>query len=75
MFFSGTLDPCIHRYMIKEAIADGNVLRFSVEYMRSISADSIPIQGFDPEKLTTLITARARTLNLMNCITIRIVSL
>jgi type I restriction enzyme R subunit len=51
MFFSGTLDPCIHRYMIKEAIADGNVLRFSVEYMRSISADSIPIQGFDPEKI------------------------
>lgn len=51
MFFSGTLDPCIHRYMIKEAIADGNVLRFSVEYMRSISADSIPIQGFDPERI------------------------
>ena len=37
--------------MIKEAIADGNVLRFSVEYMRSISADSIPIQGFDPERI------------------------
>ena len=51
MFYSGTLDPCIHRYMIKEAIADGNVLRFSVEYMRSISADSIPIQGFDPERI------------------------
>ena len=51
MFFSGTLDPCIHRYMIKEAIADGNVLRFSVEYMRSVSADSIPIHGFDPERI------------------------
>lgn len=51
MFFSGTLDPCIHRYMIKEAIADGNVLRFSVEYMRSVNADSIPIQGFDPERI------------------------
>ena len=51
MFFSGTLDPCIHRYMIKEAIADGNVLRFSVEYMRSISADSIPIHDFDPDKI------------------------
>ena len=51
MFFSGTLDPCIHQYMIKEAIADGNVLRFSVEYMRSISADSIPIQDFDPDKI------------------------
>ena len=51
MFFSGTLDPCIHRYMIKEAIADGNVLRFSVEYMRSVSADSIPIHGFDLERI------------------------
>ena len=51
MFYSGTLDPCIHRYMIKEAIADGNVLRFSVEYMRSINANSIPIQGVDPEKI------------------------
>lgn len=37
IFYSGYLDPCIHKYMIKEAIADGNVLRFSVEYMRSIS--------------------------------------
>lgn len=41
IFHSGTLDPCIHKYMIKEAIADGNVLRFSVEYMRSISVKSI----------------------------------
>ena len=34
---SDKVDPCIHRYMIKEAIADGNVLPFSVEYMRSIN--------------------------------------
>ena len=34
VFHSGKIDPCIHKYMIKEAIADGNVLRFSVEYMR-----------------------------------------
>lgn len=51
MFFSGTLDACIHRYMIKEAIADGNVLRFSVEYMRSINASKVSIAGFDPEKI------------------------
>lgn len=51
MFFSGTLDPCIHKYMIKEAIADGNVLRFSVEYMRSIKASSVPIEGIDPKKI------------------------
>ena len=34
----------IQSYMIKETIADGNVLRFSVEYIRSISVNSIPIQ-------------------------------
>lgn len=51
MFYSGTLDACIHKYMIKEAIADGNVLRFSVEYMRSISANSLSIAGLDPEKI------------------------
>ena len=51
MFFSGTLDPCIHRYMIKEAIADGNVLRFSVEYMRSVDAKKVSIPGFDAEKI------------------------
>lgn len=31
------IDACLHKYMIKEAIADGNVLRFSVEYMNSIN--------------------------------------
>lgn len=51
MFYAGTLDPCIHKYMIKEAIADGNVLRFSVEYMKSISANKVPIEGFDIDKI------------------------
>ena len=51
MFYSGTLDACIHKYMIKEAIADGNVLRFSVEYMRSLSANKVGIAGFDPDKI------------------------
>jgi len=32
------LDSCLHKYMIKDAIADGNVLRFSVEYQRTIFA-------------------------------------
>ena len=41
VFYSGKLDSCIHKYMIKEAIADGNVLRFSVEYMRSIGIKGI----------------------------------
>ena len=51
IFRSGTMDPCIHRYMIKEAIADGNVLRFSVEYMRSINVKSLAVGGLDPERI------------------------
>lgn len=44
-------DPCLHRYMIKNAIADGNVLRFSVEYQRTIFAHQINLIGIDPEQL------------------------
>ena len=44
-------DSCLHRYMIKDAIADGNVLRFSVEYQRTIFAKKIGIKGIDPEQL------------------------
>lgn len=51
IFRSGKLDPCIHKYMIKEAIADGNVLRFSVEYMRSISVKSIKDSKIDAAAL------------------------
>lgn len=51
IFNAGTLDPCIHKYMIKEAIADGNVLRFSVEYMRSISVKSIKDSTIDVKSL------------------------
>lgn len=41
VFKAGKLDSCIHKYMIKEAIADGNVLKFSVEYMRSINVKHV----------------------------------
>ena len=51
IFNSGKLDPCIHKYMIKEAIADGNVLRFSVEYMRSLSIMNYPYRNIDPKEL------------------------
>ncbi|MBQ7588127.1 MAG: type I restriction endonuclease subunit R [Lachnospiraceae bacterium] len=44
-------DSCLHRYMIKDAIADGNVLRFSVEYQRTIFAHNIAHKGIDPEQL------------------------
>lgn len=46
-----TMDSCLHRYMIKDAIADGNVLRFSVEYQRTIFARNIAMNGIDPEQL------------------------
>lgn len=39
------MDSCIHKYMIKEAIADGNVLRFSVEYWRSLHIQQIHGDG------------------------------
>ncbi len=51
IFHAGNLDPCIHKYMIKEAIADGNVLRFSVEYMRSISVKGIQDPKIDVNSL------------------------
>ena len=44
-------EACLHRYMIKDAIADGNVLRFSVEYQRTIFAHRIAMKGIDPEQL------------------------
>ncbi len=44
-------DACLHRYMIKDAIADGNVLRFSVEYRRTIFAHDSRIKGIDAEML------------------------
>ena len=30
------LDACLHKYLVKDAIADGNVLRFKVEYKKTI---------------------------------------
>ncbi len=44
-------EACLHRYMIKDAIADGNVLRFSVEYQRTLFAHNIALKGIDPEQL------------------------
>ena len=47
---SQQIAPCIHTYTIKEAIADGNVLRFSVEFMRSMQPKNMPID-IDPAQL------------------------
>lgn len=44
-------DACLHRYMIKDAIADGNVLRFSVEYQRTIYVHNQFKKGIDLEQL------------------------
>ena len=51
VFNAGNMDSCLHKYMIKDAIADGNVLRFSVEYQRTIFAHQIAMKGIDPEQL------------------------
>lgn len=52
VFYAGDkLDACLHRYMIKDAIADGNVLKFSVEYQRTIFAHHLAVKGIDPEYL------------------------
>lgn len=51
IFTAGKLDSCIHKYMIKEAIADGNVLRFSVEYMRSINILNVADPSLDASQL------------------------
>lgn len=50
---AGTADSkaCIHRYMIKEAIADGNVLPFSVEFMRSIAVEDTGDDSIDSDRL------------------------
>ena len=45
------LDACLHRYMIKDAIADGNVLRFSVEYQRTIFAHHVMKNGINSEQI------------------------
>lgn len=52
IFHAGTkLDSCLHKYMIKDAIADGNVLKFSVEYQRTIFAKRVAMKGIDPEQI------------------------
>ena len=52
VFYAGEkLDSCLHKYMIKDAIADGNVLRFSVEYQRTIFARNLSVKGINPEQL------------------------
>ena len=43
--------PCIHRYMIKEAIADDNVLRYSVEYMGYKATSEMEKKGLDYDKM------------------------
>ncbi len=52
LFYAGEkLDACLHRYLIKDAIADGNVLPFSVEYQRTIFAHGKATNGLDPEQI------------------------
>lgn len=45
------IDSCIHRYTIKEAIADNNVLPFLVEYVHLVGMEGVVPPGIDPSKL------------------------
>lgn len=64
VFHSGKINPCIHKYMIKEAIADGNVLRFSVEYMRSVSVKGVTDPSIDVSALDDEEYCRKNKINL-----------
>ena len=48
--------------MIKEAIADGNVLKFSVEYMKSINASSVNPK-FDLKQIDDPVYCKKKTIN------------
>ena len=48
---SDIFDKCLHTYLIKDAINDGNVLGFSVEYMKTI--DGNPDES-DDEKVSNI---------------------
>lgn len=65
LFRSGEIDPLIHKYQIRDAIADGNVLRFSVEYMRTIDAKYYHKLGqLDPEKLDDPDYCKSKKINI-----------
>lgn len=66
VFYSGKLDSCIHKYMIKEAIADGNVLRFSVEFMRSLSINKIKEPNIDVDSLDDIEYCKKHKIDLDN---------
>ncbi|PFZ52858.1 restriction endonuclease subunit R [Bacillus wiedmannii] len=49
-------EKCLHHYLIKEAIRDGNVLGFSVEYIRTFKSnvdenDGTKVQGIDTDEV------------------------
>lgn len=49
-------DKCLHHYLIKDAIRDGNVLGFSVEYIRTFNAnidetDGTKVQAIDTDEV------------------------
>ncbi|WP_420743494.1 type I restriction endonuclease subunit R [Priestia aryabhattai] len=49
-------EKCLHHYLIKDAIRDGNVLGFSVEYIRTFKSnadenDDTKVQGIDSDEV------------------------
>lgn len=45
------LDSCLHQYMMKDAIADNNVLPFQVEYVRTVFGTG---KDIDPQRIDEL---------------------
>ena len=67
LFNAGSkLEACLHKYMIKDAIADGNVLRFSVEYQRTIFAHHVALKGIDPEQIDDPDYCKRHNINIDN---------
>lgn len=66
LFNAGKMDACLHKYMIKDAIADGNVLQFSVEYQRTIWAKTIADKGINPEYIDDPDYCRQHNIDMTN---------
>lgn len=51
IFNAGTMESCLHKYLIKEAIADGNVLKFSVEYQNTFNIVTTRVSDANIQKI------------------------
>lgn len=57
------MDPCAAKYPIRNAIADGNVLRFNVEFLQTMKKIQLNGQEFGPEMLEDAAWCRKNGIN------------